>query len=296
MDARVDRSIATFIEDTLAPGGRGESWWWFYLRCPSEEWADVLREILPEERTVENLREFYQCEKVIFDWRGKVPAGFELLRVDEQILARDDLINIERIRRWAGGNFGSYKVFLKRGFAYCIVRENKIVSVCCADNASGRRCEVGVHTDEDYRRRGIATLTVAAAVDWALSNGFEQVGWHCMQSNIASAATARKVGFQKIGDYSAFKVCARPADAYIQKGNMCLLREEFADAAQWYRMALRAVTAVDESASYLLSRREDRARYAFQAACALALADDREAGLESLSAAIEMTGYRQAGY
>jgi hypothetical protein len=177
-----------------------------------------------------------------------------------------------------------------------MVHDNMIVSDCSADNVSARRCEVGVHTAEGYRQRGLATLTVAAAVDWALSNGFDQVGWHCLRYNVASAATARKVGFRKVEDYSAFLICAKPADAYVLKGNLCLIRHEFIKAAEWYEKALRAVASAGGSASNLLGRREDRTRYLFQAACAQALAGQRESGIEMLAAAIEAAGYRQGGY
>jgi RimJ/RimL family protein N-acetyltransferase len=295
-----NHSLVTFILDTLSPGGRGADWWWFYLRCPTEAWAEAMRRVLPDARTVEKPREFYGCKEVVHelrrDLRGKVPPGFDLVRVDASFLARDDVANLDPLRRRARSNFGSLERFLACGFAFCIVYDNRVVSDCAADNVSSGCCEVGVHTAEGYRRRGLATLTVAAAVDWALSHGFNQVGWHCLRYNTASSATARKVGFRKVQDYTAFMICAKPADADVLKGNLCLLRQEFTQAAAWYEKALHAVTTVGEPASNLLGRREDQVRYAFQAACARALAGQREAGVAMLAAAIEAAGYRQGGY
>ena len=291
-----NHSMAEFIQATLAPGGRGENWWWFYLRCPSEEWVGAMRKALPEERTYEEPREFYVCRGVATDWRGRIPQEFELLRADAEVLACDDLASLDHLRRWAEGNFGSRERFLEKGFAFCMVHDGQLASFCCADNASGTRCEVGVHTAEGYRRQGLATLTVAAAVDWALSNGFEQVGWHCLRYNLASAATARRVGFRKASDYTAFMVCARAADAWAVKGNFCLIRHEFAAAAERYQKALDAVASTGDLASHLLGRREDRTRYASQAASVRALAGEQEADIEMLDAAIEQAGYRQGGY
>ena len=148
------RSLADLVLSTLGPGGRGEDWWFLYLRCPSENWADAMRKALPEECTVEEPREFYVCQDVLVDSHGQIPAGFELLRVDAELLARDALANLDHIRRWAENNFGSRERFLEKGFAFCIVHDDQIVSHCCADNASGTRCEVGAHTAEGYRRRG----------------------------------------------------------------------------------------------------------------------------------------------
>jgi RimJ/RimL family protein N-acetyltransferase len=295
-DGSFARSLAEFVKATLGPGGRGEGWWWFYLRCPSEDWAEAMRKVLPVDRTAEKPREFYVCEDVSFDWQGNIPAGFEFVRVDEQFLARDDLVNIDPIRRRARSNFGSFEGFLEKGFAFCMLHDNEIVSDCAADNVSARRCEVGAHTLEGYRKRGLGTLTVAATTDWALSNGFDQVGWHCLRYNVASAATARRVGFRKAADYTAFLTCAKPADAYAVKGNLCLIRREFAKAAEWYEMAIRAVASAGGEASNLLRRPVGRAMYLFQAACAHALAGQRESGIEMLAAGIEVAGYRQGGY
>ena len=80
------------------------------------------------------------------------------------------------------------------------------------------------------------------------------------------------------------------------KGNLCLIRGEFAQAAEWYEKALRAVASAGEAASYLLGRPEDRTRYSFQAACAQALVGQGASTVEMLAAAIEAAGYRQGGY
>ena len=293
-DASFNRSLAKFVEATVSPGGRGEGWWWFYLRCTTEGWAETMREVLPAERAVEKPREFYVCEKVGIDLRRELPTGFDLVQVDEGFFACEDVKNIENIRRRARSSFGSCELFLEKGFAFCIVHDNEVVSECFADNVSGERCEVGVHTLEGYRQRGFATLVVAAAVDWALSKGIKEVGWHCLKYNESSGATARRVGFRKVEEYAAFLVCVKPADAYLMKGNLSLIQREYEEAAGWYEKALQA--AESTAGSNLLRQREQKIRYLFQAACAKAMAGQRESGIDILEAAIEGAGYRQGGY
>jgi RimJ/RimL family protein N-acetyltransferase len=304
--------VAELVAATMGPGGRGEGWWWFYLRCPTQEWAEAMREVLPGERAVEKEREFYVCREVDprlcptpspparglgQAWDDGLGSGtFAVVQADEEMLASGKLGGIERIRRQAEGSFGSVEGFLEHGFAFCVVHEGAVVSACSADNGSGGRCEVGIHTDRAYRRRGLGTLAASAAVDWALCNGYEQVGWHCLRQNVASAATARSVGFQKAADYAAFQVCARAADADVVWGNLRLIGGEYAEAAQWYGRALRAVAEEGEGASHLLGKHEDRARYAFQAALARALAGEPASAEEMLAGAIDLSGYRQGGY
>ena len=46
-----------------------------------------------------------------------------------------------------------------------------------------------------YRRRGLATIVVAATVAHALAAGYHEVGWHCSEDNQGSQGVAEKVGF-----------------------------------------------------------------------------------------------------
>jgi len=290
------QALTDFIAGTISPGGRGKHWWWFYLRCGSGEWAEVMKKVLPTGRTAEEPREFYLCDDITVDWRVRIPAGFELVRVDRSLLQRDDVKNTDRIRRWAESNFGSVEAFLEKGFSFCVRRADDIVSWCCCDCVSAARCEVGIHTAEGFRRRGLATVAVAAAVEWALSNGFDSVGWHCHAFNVASAATALKSGFRKVTDYTAFKICAKAVDADVLNGTAALTQHRFQESADLYSKAFQAVASSDASVSYLLGSREERAKYSLMAACAFSLSGQPEAGTGLLDDAINLAGCRQGGY
>ena len=78
---------------------------------------------------------------------------------------------------------------------------------------SGDRCEIGIHTDERYRRQGFAALTAAAMVQYCLSDGMTHIGWHCHTHNQASAATAEKVGFEHVLDHPLWQVRFREVDS-----------------------------------------------------------------------------------
>jgi RimJ/RimL family protein N-acetyltransferase len=43
-------------------------------------------------------------------------------------------------------------------------------------------------------------------VDYALSNGYAAVGWHCPEDNSGSIGTAEKIGFEKERDYTMYYV------------------------------------------------------------------------------------------
>jgi RimJ/RimL family protein N-acetyltransferase len=204
-----NRSLKALVIGTILPKGKANGWSWFNLRCSSDGWVNVIENIFDDTTPVKEEREFYTIEQLEVDWQRDIPPGFRMVCVDEEVLGRADLRNIARDKSWAEWNFGSIGGFLKHGFGFCLLYEADIVSWCMADCVSGDRCEIGIHTDGNYRRRGFATLTTAATVDHCLSHGLRQVGWHCARSNVASAATARKVGFKKVLDYHAFQIDVR---------------------------------------------------------------------------------------
>ena len=292
------RSLRSLIADTLLPRGRAEGWIWVLLRSTSDGWGRAMEQMLEGIACVKDDGEFHACERVGFDWRAAVPPGFRVQQADATRLARTDLTNIDRVAAWAEGNFGSIPAFLAHGFAFCTLHGDDVASWSVSDCVSDGRCEIGIHTDERYRRRGLATLTAAAAVDHALSRGLKSVGWHCVRHNVGSSATARKVGFRKVLDYREVKICIAEADNHVVNGNLALLRREFGLAAECFGRALRAAESqpVGGADSRLLDSMDKRARYCFEAACAAALAGDRASAMESLSDAVEASTLRQKGF
>jgi len=142
-------------------------------------------------------RRHYICTVLKVDhWMDQVPEGFQVQRIDEQLLRTPQLEIPEHVTGWMKTNWGSISNFMKRGFGFCTLHDKRIVSWSIADCVSGDACEIGIHTREDCRRRGLATLTAAAAVDYALSSSFRQVGWHCEEYNLGSIGVAEKVGFK----------------------------------------------------------------------------------------------------
>lgn len=136
------------------------------------------------------------------NFHHSIPEGFQLRRIDHELLTRTDLQNHEAIANWVGG-WHSPDYFLQHGVGFCLVEGDTIVSWCLTDCVNANQCEIGITTDGRYRRRGLAAIVVSATVDVCLKNGLTHIGWHCLSSNSGSLAVAKKVGFAKIRDYVA---------------------------------------------------------------------------------------------
>jgi RimJ/RimL family protein N-acetyltransferase len=289
-DAR--EGLRALIVDTRFAFARQEGWWRFGFASPGPDWEPLLAEITGARYPVQMPRQHYLLTRLAVDWREGFPAGFAMEPIDVPLLACDDVANVAQLRSWAEGNFGSLADFARLGFGCCAREGRTIASWCLSDCVSGARAEVGIHTDAAYRRRGLATRVVAAAVEIALGRDLTHLGWHCTRANVASAATARAVGFEHARDYRDLHLWFNDCDACLANGNVAFMEAHYAGAAEWFA---RGFAQADAPASRLLAKREDQARYRYKAAVASAMQGDGAAAAEQVQAALDASNDRWTG-
>jgi RimJ/RimL family protein N-acetyltransferase len=193
-----------FAGDTVRPGDDQID-----LRfCPGT-WEEALAVILQGKPPLQQRRRHYIWRERRMKWQERIPEGCTVRHVDDELLAGAGIgVSDSALNRYAvdkmKANWGSIESFVERGFGFCTLCDEQVVSWCIADCASGNACEIGIRTHPDYRRRGLASVTVAAAADYALSHGFAEVGWHCWEGNAGSIGVAEKVGFEMERQYVAY--------------------------------------------------------------------------------------------
>ncbi|MBZ0289874.1 MAG: GNAT family N-acetyltransferase [Anaerolineae bacterium] len=207
-------------------------------------WGSRLVDILPWP-PLQQPRRHYVCTSLTLDWRSQVPEGFRVQSVTRELLDRAGLDIPDHLYDWMQNNWGSTDAFLARGFGFVTVdvTAERVVSWSLCDCIGDGVCEIGIHTRPEYRQRGFAAITVAAAVDHALANGFRAVGWHCHAENTASWRTALRVGFVWERDY-VNHVCFRSeAVHWAEAGRLQAAQGNYQAAADIY---IRADTAEDQ--------------------------------------------------
>lgn len=175
-----------------------------FLVVHPERWSEHLPSVLHPHTPVEMKRRHYECRTLRYNWRAHLPNGYAVHRIDRSLLDTSLTTVPDHVMGWMENNWGSVDRFLQDGFGFATISECEMVAWSLADCASDDECEIGIRTAPAHRRRGLAAATAAAAVEHALSHGFELVGWHCAQDNLGSIGTAERVGFQRERDYVAY--------------------------------------------------------------------------------------------
>ncbi|MHA2370739.1 MAG: GNAT family N-acetyltransferase [Candidatus Hodarchaeales archaeon] len=177
----------------------------FYCWC-GDQWQRKFDIIFEKRFARKALRRYYRLQQPLLkDWQARIPPGFSMEYVDKEFIERD-LKNMDSVTGWYLPEWPSADLFFEKGFGFALVDEKAetIASWSLADYVSGNRCETGIRTDWDYRRRGFGTATVAATVEHCVTNGFQEIGWHCWSTNIGSIRISENVGFELIREYPIY--------------------------------------------------------------------------------------------
>jgi len=175
---------------------------YFVLFCDLKRWRPALKAILKDTYAVQAGRLYYTFRQpLIPDWQARIPEGFSVQQVDAALLSRE-LEHSDAVVEGIADGWRTTELFLERGFGFCIVHQDAIVSWSLVDYVDGTRCEIGVNTAWDYRQQGLGTLVTAATAAHAVAQGFTSIGWHCWANNVGSIGVAEKVGFVQAAAYA----------------------------------------------------------------------------------------------
>jgi RimJ/RimL family protein N-acetyltransferase len=246
------------------------------LAVHPETWEARLPELIPTHEVEKLERYHYLCDGVRFDWRSVVPEGYEIRRVDRGLWDDPAIIFPKGVREWMDVEqvWWTMDNFLSKGISFAVVHDREVAAWCTPDCVAGDRMDVGIITHPAHRRRGLATVAVAATVGHALQQGFSAVGWHCNADNVGSWRTAERVGFERNREYAYYYYMCDPVDHLAELGWYYYRRGEHARTVHYYEQ--------------VFTQRDDNPDYYYHlAALAWAELGNREKALEYLRAAAD---------
>jgi RimJ/RimL family protein N-acetyltransferase len=188
-DAIFQRRI---IDDTVAV---------LLFTCHPEDWHGQLAVVLHPQQPEPLSRRHYVCREVKYDWRAHIPNGFSVQRMELSFLEQPGLKvpadvrqTLDKWRAMTDARFGD--------FGFVVIRYHKVVAWATVDFVAGGAGDIGFFTVEDYRRRGLATIVSAAAIEHGLSHGLSRIVWTCDEENLGSIRTAERLGLERERDYT----------------------------------------------------------------------------------------------
>ena len=124
-------------------------------------------------------------------WKSTVPTGYELLRIDEQLMQRiRDVANPYSRSYWK-----SAADFVQHGVGFCALHQDVIVSMCYTAFAWHGHHDIDILTAEGHRRKGLGTVAACAFIDHCLNHDLVP-NWDCWTNNQPSVVLAEKLGFE----------------------------------------------------------------------------------------------------
>ena len=229
-----------------------------YILNYEPAWEGAIDAVLPGKNPIRSQREYYVAAKPKGEWLAMLPDEVTLHCVDQALLDDPHLRNLDALKEEMCSERPSVEDFLSKSFGVCLVRYGEVVGWCLSEYNTATACEVGIETVAAYRRRGFGAAMACALVEQALARGLSRVGWDCWANNIASGATARKAGFDKLHDYPVYFAYFDEADNLAAKGNVCLEHRQYEQAMSWFERA------------FAQGERQPRALWGAAAACTAA--------------------------
>ena len=189
--------LSKLLTDTFIPASKEMGETGFILVASLDDWKETTSALLSSREVIEIFRRPFAFNAEKFNargnWRTLIPAGFQLKRLDETLAEKAHVL----------GSWASPDDFMSHGVGYAVMDDDNIVSVCTSVFASSQRVEIDVHTEDEYRRRGFASITASALIEECMQKG-KQPNWECFWENEESTALALKLGFEKLPDYPVY--------------------------------------------------------------------------------------------
>lgn len=195
-------ALLSFIEYELTPRMKEMAYERLELRGTHKKWNPIIKAMLAGKEPKTSNQRVYTYSQGTPPKAKPIPKGFVVVPVDRKLLSTPlkhsaDIVD-ELEKHWH-----SVRVFLHDGFAYCVVHEDSIASICCTSFLANKAIGLCVETFDPYRRQGLAQAVVAECVKRAMQDKVVPY-WDCRDNDNASVKTAESLGFKKQWEYTAY--------------------------------------------------------------------------------------------
>ncbi len=202
-----NKALDEWIIKVIAPQARRAGLNYFAVQSyPLEKWESRIYDVLQHRDLHINYEWKYSFNLEKFrkiQWKD-TPTDVSIDRIDRKLLA--DPHGEVILSRQITPSCGLVDRFIEDGVGFCVRRGKAVISSCYSVYVTGEVHEIGIETfDPAHRNCGFATLAARAYLDYCGAHGLTAL-WTADESNASSNALARKLGFEKVGEYPDYYI------------------------------------------------------------------------------------------
>jgi len=169
-----------------------------------DEWNNIIESIFKKRKLNINMQSEY---KFFGFQKGSLPDvncnhEYKLCRVTKELL-NGGFKNIDFLTDGILIFWNTMEEFFQKGFGWCITCGDMIISRCTCDYIYKNQRTLGIETYKDYRRKGFARTVAIECLKHCHNHNYE-VHWDCTNTNYASAALAKSLGFKEEFEYKVY--------------------------------------------------------------------------------------------
>lgn len=169
----------------------------FTLFVSSIEWESMIENHFKDSfRKIPRKKFLFQRERFEDGKRELDDFTHQAIRVDKNVIEKSTEFTEQYYKEY----WGSKEAFLKHGFGFCIVRDQRVVAECVSIFRGNGFAEIDIATDPDYQGKGFAWLVATYFIEHCMENGITPC-WDCNMDNMPSQRLASKLGFAHPVEY-----------------------------------------------------------------------------------------------
>lgn len=165
------------------------------------------------DKTIENMfseRELGSWEQRIYIRLNDQPlleveinTDYTVEKITEDFFYSKNITNLPFLHEKIKEFWPSIEEFSAKGFGFCAIYDQKIVSICFSAFVAEGFHAVDIETLEGHRGQQLALNVASAFAKECYDRGVTPY-WDCMKSNIPSVKTAERLGFTCIYNYKGY--------------------------------------------------------------------------------------------
>jgi len=169
--------------------------------CDEPGWDEVLPAIHANGALRKYRRKYYCLEKSRYRESPSKEENPEIQLLYADTIGQLDYQNADIVNDWMV--LEKPERFGRLCLGALAVVGDTIASCSLIDCISDKKIEIGIKTTKGFRKLGYGKKAVAAMVTESFRNGIEEIGWHCVSTNIGSIKTAERCGFRFHREYES---------------------------------------------------------------------------------------------